>query len=145
MLAICWAGLALLLQANPVFPRLIAVLGAAYLAWLGLSLMRASGASVYAADALLRSFWAVAWLQLVNPKAWVLITTLAATAAARLADLLLLAIIFVSISCASLALWAVAGLKVARWLSKPAPRLWFDRVMGLLLILSAAALILDSL
>jgi threonine/homoserine/homoserine lactone efflux protein len=85
----------------------------------------------------------VAVFQLINPKAWVLVTT-AAAAMAGSADMILLGALIAGISSLCLSLWAVAGGALSRVLDRPRPRLWFDRAMGALLAISALGLIVDA-
>jgi threonine/homoserine/homoserine lactone efflux protein len=55
-----------------------------------------------------------------------------------------LAALVAVISSACLSIWAVAGTVSSRWLSRPRARLWFDRTMGALLLVSAAGILFDA-
>jgi len=82
--------------------------------------------------------------QFANPKAWVLVLTVSAAARAAAAAEFILPLLFVAISTASLLAWAVLGHWAARILQGGLARARFERVMGVLLIASAASLALGG-
>jgi threonine/homoserine/homoserine lactone efflux protein len=128
-------------RALQTFPGLRATLcigGGAYLAWLGVALIaRGAGNSDQQAHRRVpASVWGVAAFQLLNPKAWLLITT-ALAAMPEVGGVLGLAALITLLSSLCLSAWAVAGSTASRWLALPGVRLWFDRSMGGLLALSA--------
>jgi len=136
------AGLGAVRAQVPFAATAMAVAGAAYIAWLGATLIAKSGAAQSAdATGLPTGPVAIAIFQVLNPKAWALISTLAAAAAA--ADLtpaiIMAAIIIVWSSC--LTLWAGAGALLAQHLADPAHRRRIDIVLGILLIATAAGLV----
>ena len=146
LLAIIWAGAGSAFEAAPDLRLVLRVLGALYLIWLGGMLVWTAGAGEGdgggSDDRTLPSTAiGVAAFQLFNPKAWVLVLTATAAMASDPAGILVLATTFTVVSTPCLALWAFAGSAVSRWLSRPAPRLWFDRAMGALLVASAALLL----
>ena len=81
--------------------------------------------------------------QLLNPKAWVLMSVfLAASGQAQAVTLVLILIVVIS---GCLAVWALAGFALSRLYETPRRRLWIDRVMGLALLIFSALLALQSL
>lgn len=88
--------------------------------------------------------------QFANPKAWVLVLTV--SAAARCIGLCsaqptepMLVLLFIAIPGACLLAWAALGQGAARIMQDRLTRARFDRVMGLLLIVSAASLALGNI
>lgn len=152
LLALVWAGVGALMQTAPALQISLSVAGALYLGWLGAAMLASNptkgdaGMSGSAPEhaRLPSSFLGVALFQLLNPKAWVLVTTAAAAMAGAGDDVLVLALLLVLISVACLMIWALAGRALSRVLERPRWRLWFDRVMGGFLALSAAGLIVDA-
>jgi threonine/homoserine/homoserine lactone efflux protein len=123
----------------------VGLAGCLYLAWLGVALIRHAqrGASDPAARGLpAASTLGLFAFQFLNPKAWVMVmTAIAAMPGRDLARGWPLGVVFTVIPTACLLLWAGAGAALARWLDRPRVRVWVDRVMGVLLIATAAALI----
>jgi len=146
LLALACAGMAPIVGTVPAANSVLAVAGAAYLACLGIGLVVRAGSTRDGSRSagLPQSFVGVATFQLLNPKAWVLVTTLAASlTGAREAAVLLGAMIIVTGLC--LTAWAVAGSLLSEVLSGPARRVWFDRAMGALLVGSAGCLAVEAL
>jgi threonine/homoserine/homoserine lactone efflux protein len=143
LLILCWAGITALLQAYPFFGTGVTVVGAAYLVWFGLVLMRGGRTALLSLGRRV-GMVAVASLQFMNPKAWIFMTTIAGAAAGRIEALALTAALLVVISSMSLFAWSAAGSHISRWLSSPGQRR-FDQLMGLVLVVSAVALILAQL
>jgi threonine/homoserine/homoserine lactone efflux protein len=147
LLAVILAGVG---RALDLFPQLGAVLslaGGTHLAWLGASLFlraNASGESASRERDLPSSLLGVAAFQLANPKAWILITTAAATVAGT-GGALQLALMLMLVSGVCLSVWGIAGAVAARLLARPRFRWWFDRTMGVLLATSALAVVADAL
>lgn len=127
-------------------PVLLSIAGGSYLAWLGLSMILRTNRPADAAPAssLPSSIWGVAAFQLANPKAWLLVTTAAATVS-TVSGAIRLAIFLVVVSAVCLSVWAAAGATASRWLARPRFRAWFDRAMGVLLAASAIGLVAESL
>ena len=145
LLSLVSVGVGSLIHAYPLLSLVLSVVGGAYLTWLGASLIfrrtgtRASDDS----HGMPTSLWAIAMFQLLNPKAWMLIMTAVAVMGGAGSVLGLAALIAV-ISSACLSIWAVAGTVSSHWLSRPRTRLWFDRTMGALLLVSAAGILFDA-
>jgi len=145
LLSLVSVGVGSLIHAYPRLRLVLSLIGGAYLAWLGASLIfrrtgtRASDDS----HGMPTSLWGVAMFQLLNPKAWMLIMT-AVAAMDGTGSVLGLAALVAVISSACLSIWAVAGTASSRRLSRPRARLWFDRTMGALLLVSAAGILFDA-
>ena len=147
MLAVVGGSLLLLLlvrlgvgdavQTWPALERVLGIAGGGYLAWLGLALvLRGSDQRTDARQtALPLTVPGAAGFQLLNPKAWILVTT--ADAAMPRDGVLALAILMALVTTACLALWAAAGAASARVLVRPGRLRAFDRAMGALLAASA--------
>lgn len=144
LLALCWAGVTAVMSAHPLAAPGLTLVGGAYLAWLGWTLIRSNGA---AGPGALRSIGTVGvtTLQFANPKAWLFMATLGSATAGSLTALWKASALYLAISVASLGLWSAAGAELAHWLSSSERRRLFDRVLGLLLIVSALALVVSNL
>jgi threonine/homoserine/homoserine lactone efflux protein len=143
MLLAATAGVAPLLAAHPGVRSAIVTGGALYVAWLGVRLIR--GAGVLSPQLPLpsgTSALGMLLLQFANPKSWVLVMTLTATAggAASAPPFGALTLLFVVIPFACLTLWAAGGALAARVLQQCRTRAWFDRSSGLTLLVCAVLL-----
>lgn len=145
------AGLGALITRHSVLARALAIGGAAYLAYGGVRLMqrgfsqaapRSSSSSSGAAT--VRSLFA---FQFTNPKAWLLVVTAVAALRERGGSegkLLITAVLLLTvIPAACLAGWALLGWGLRRATASGHARPWVTRVLGLLLVASAAALALS--
>jgi threonine/homoserine/homoserine lactone efflux protein len=143
LLALISLGLGRALHTFPAVGMALGIGGGAYLAWLGIALiLRGAGARdrkvpTRTAPA---SVWGVAGFQLLNPKAWMLITT-AFAAMSEAGGVVGLAALMVLVTSLCLSVWAVAGSLASRLLARPQARLWFDRSMGGVLAVSALGVI----
>ncbi|HYE51222.1 MAG TPA: LysE family transporter [Azospirillaceae bacterium] len=137
------AGLAALLQAEPALELALRTAGSAYLLWLAWRIGRSAGPNAGAARAAAPTgFWTGILLLWLNPKGWAMALGAAASFAALSPDPALLALVlgaaFGTAAVASLTLWCVGGLLLARALKTE--RQW--RAVNLLLALLLAASIL---
>lgn len=89
--------------------------------------------------------------QFINPKAWML--TLTVVSAVRIdaqvdgdigATILPLVTIFVVLPAICLSLWSWLGTVMSKLLRGPTMTRWFDRTMGILLVVSALVLLIES-
>jgi threonine/homoserine/homoserine lactone efflux protein len=124
---------------TPVLTDVAALLGAAYLTWMGVSLFRARGGVAGSSALQPTSAAAIAAFQFLNPKAWGLMAAVAAGTQARI-DWLLLVPVMVAVFASCLALWAAGGVVLSRHLEDPRVARWFNRSMGACLIVSAFSL-----
>jgi threonine/homoserine/homoserine lactone efflux protein len=147
LLACVLAGMDAALSRFARLPVVLAVLGGSYLAWLGVSMILRSHRPVdqaHRAGRLPTSILGVAAFQVANPKAWLLVTTAAATVSS-VSGAIQLAVSLVIVSAGCLSVWAAAGASASRWLARPRFRAGFDRAMGVLLSVSAVGLVVDTL
>lgn len=137
------SGVGLAGQALPAIVNAISILGAVYLAYLGASMVVNAGQAETAINPLPDQPAAIAVFQLANPKAWVLVGTVAASPLAQ-ARPLAVAALMIAISVACLIVWGFAGAALTGLLSQPRRRSIFDRAMGAILILSAIGVAIDA-
>ena len=147
MLALVAIGAGALFAARPVLRALIALGGAAYLCWLGISLVARSFADRSDVDAradvsLPAGIAGLIGFQFLNPKSWVMVLTATSSlpASQTAAGLLSLGALFTVIPIVCLGVWSSFGAALARWLAHPRVSAWTDRVMGVLLAASAVGL-----
>jgi threonine/homoserine/homoserine lactone efflux protein len=138
---LCAAGIGALVVAVPSLRLAIKALGVGYLLWLAYKLSgsatlgRADSASLHI------GFGQGVMLQFVNIKAWLLALTLVAgwiagqpNALGRFAIVAPVMLIYAFISNFT---YALVGALLREWLSKGKRLLWFNRAMGLVLVLTA--------
>lgn len=143
LLALMVLGAGAAFAAWPPLRHGAVVVGALYLAWLGLSLCfgGVSPAPPTRSARLPTEALGLVGFQFLNPKSWVLVlTVLAALPAADLRNYLTLAGLFALIPAACLLLWALLGAWLARWLAHPAVRRGVDIATGALLMACAVLL-----
>lgn len=141
LLAVVAAGLGTAVTQWPLLRTLVTAGGAAYLVWLGLSLIGSSHVLTRASSLPVGVFGLFAF-QFLNPKAWLMMLTVVAAAPAHnaLATFLRLAPLTACISGACLLFWIGLGHALSLQLRRPPVRIWTDRVFGVLLIASALML-----
>lgn len=149
LLFVVSAGAGLAFAAEPRLRTALVLAGCLYLIWLGAALIwrsdRSNDNKPSSASTLPAGFIGLSAFQLLNPKSWLLVMTATAAAPAGMswhASLATLALIFMAVTSVCLSLWALAGSVLAEFLKHPRPRRRFDRVMGAVLIVSAALLVL---
>jgi threonine/homoserine/homoserine lactone efflux protein len=125
----------------PALALVLKWIGISWLAWMGLQLMR-SAAIAERASARPPRVHESALLQYANPKAWMLATATAGAYQdiARPAWLngALIVAIFVSCSLLALVVWAGLGSTLRDWLQTGSRLAWFNRLLGLSLVATAA-------
>jgi threonine/homoserine/homoserine lactone efflux protein len=121
-------------------PAWLSWVGAAYLAYLALKLLR-SGPVGSALVAKPLTLWEGMIFQAVNPKAWIMALTTASVFVPKLGDLrfalLLMAVLLILINLPCVTTWAAFGNALRTWLESPRRRAVFNGIMGLLLLLTA--------
>lgn len=148
LLVLSSLGIGAILETEPRFAVLIAVAGCLYLGFLGLRLMssRARGDEDPESDSLPAGAWGLFVFQFLNPKAWLLVLTVCASAQARLGVLAAvppLLALFALVPTACLSLWSWAGVGLQRALGRERVRARFDGAMGLLLMACALLLLIQ--
>ena len=150
LLSVAALGGGALFARSPEVRLLVAVVGCLYLAVLGGRLMLESFRATTTPDAPLAAdlptgALALFGFQFLNPKSWVLTLTAVSTAQGGPAGeaLVGLAALFLLLPTACLGAWALLGALLSSALRRPRVRAWFDRLMGLLLLLSALLLLLE--
>ena len=147
LLALALAGADALFASQPRVREAVSLLGCGYLAWLGARLIAQNRrVSAPAGNVSSPGLLQLVGLQFANPKAWTLVLTAVAVARSAMqptAAALALTGLFLLIPSACLAAWAWFGMRVMPRLEQGAPRRWFDRTMGVLLLGSAVALLAD--
>jgi threonine/homoserine/homoserine lactone efflux protein len=131
-----------LIVAVPALSWLVKVIGVGYLLWLAFKLFNAGRLAQADSSRLQVSFWQGAALQFVNIKAWMFALSVVAgwiagrgDALARFAVVLPAMMFF---AFASNLAYAAMGALLRNWLSRGARLLWFNRMMALVLVATAA-------
>jgi threonine/homoserine/homoserine lactone efflux protein len=141
LMAAAGAGLAILLQALPALQLAMKGIGSAYLLWLAWKIGKSGSprAAQRGAASPTRFVGGLVLLWL-NPKAWAMAFgatgSFAAVAASPLQLALLLGLIFGTAAIASLSLWCLGGLLLARWVRSNWQWRLVNAALGLLLALS---------
>ncbi len=124
----------------PLLQSVLAYVGVAYMAWLAWQLMRAGAPGEARAALPISAAQAVA-LQVLNPKAWVMAVTTASVFMPASGSLPLMlagiAAVLVGVNLPCIALWAVGGSALRRWLGQQRFRLAFNTLMAAMLLLAA--------
>ncbi|WP_282607941.1 LysE family translocator [Pelagibius sp. Alg239-R121] len=148
LLLLIWLGAGALFAEEPRLRDALMLIGAGYLLWLGFNMVRQSFArstdNETASLVPIRSFASLVLFQFLNPKSWVLVLTATAALSGDVSDLstlLSLTLLFLVITGTCLTLWALMGAGLTHLLADQACSQWFDRAMGVLLIISAALLL----
>jgi threonine/homoserine/homoserine lactone efflux protein len=146
MMLACGLGLGALVLAVPGLRWAMKALGIAYLVWMAWKLSGASVLGEADRDRLNVGFWQGVALQFVNIKAWMLALALAAgwvtSAAGQPADnpgqrLAIVCGVMLAFALTSNFSYALVGSMLRGWLAQGRRLLWFNRVMALLLLLTA--------
>ena len=141
LLLLTAAGVGALVLAVPALRWAIKALGIGYLLWLALRLSRAGQLAQAQGGALAVRFWQGVGLQFVNIKAWLLMLTVVAGWIAGHADawqrLAVVLPVMAFFALSSNLLYACVGALLRGWLAHGRRLLWFNRLMALLLVMTA--------
>jgi threonine/homoserine/homoserine lactone efflux protein len=142
LLTVCAAGVGGLIVAVPALRIAVKVVGVGYLLWLAFKLSR-SGSLAQADNTRLQvTFWQGAALQFVNIKAWMFaLAVVAGWVAGRGDTLARFAVVLPTMmlfAFSSNFVYAAAGALLRDWLARGTRLLWFNRVMALVLVATAA-------
>jgi threonine/homoserine/homoserine lactone efflux protein len=145
LLLLCAFGLGALLVAAPVLVWAVKAVGVAYLLWLAFKLSQAGQLNEADASRLNVTFFQGAALQFVNIKAWMFALSVVAGWLAGKADfsqrLIVILPTLMAFAFFSNLAYAVLGASLRGWLAQGARLLWFNRMMALVLVVTAAWMI----
>ncbi|CAN5631310.1 LysE family translocator [soil metagenome] len=146
MVAAVGLGLGGLFAAFPRLHDILAIVGGLYMIWLAWKIANAKGVAGGQAGGKPQTFWQAAAFQWVNPKAWAMalgaITTYAPADHYNL-NVLLVAVVFLSVNAPSVAIWTGFGVALRRFLDRPAVLKTFNISMALLLLASLIPLAME--
>jgi threonine/homoserine/homoserine lactone efflux protein len=142
LVLLCAFGLGALLVAAPAMVWLVKGIGCAYLIWLAWKLSRSSALAQADIARLQVTFWQGAALQFVNIKAWMFALSVVAGWLAGKVDfwprLAVVLPTLMGFAFFSNLTYAVMGAALRGWLAQGTRLLWFNRMMALVLIITAA-------
>ena len=140
LLLLCASGVGALVMAAPALKGAIKAVGIVYLVWLAYKLSR-SGQLAETKNGHLLGFWQAVGLQFVNVKAWLLALAIVAGWIVGFQDpmarLIIVLPVMLFYAFASNLLYASVGALLRSWLAQGQRLLWFNRVMALILVLTA--------
>ena len=141
LLALCAAGVGALILAAPGLRIAVQALGIGYLLFLAWKLSGSRTLAAANGAALKVGFWQGVGLQFLNIKAWLLALTIVAQWIAGQADALhrfaIVAPVMLVYAFSSNFAYALAGALLRNWLAEGRRLLWFNRLMALVLVLTA--------
>lgn len=143
LLFVCGLGLGVLVQQFPLLLKALQIVGTMYIVYMGWSIAKSSG-GLSTQDIPVASFRSGALMQWVNPKAWIAcISGISGFGVANQIEALMLFVGLYFVICyVCIALWAYAGGKISHFLSSQTRMSWFNRMMGISLILIGLKLLL---
>ncbi|CAN5897315.1 LysE family translocator [soil metagenome] len=146
MVAAVGLGLGGLFIAFPGLHEILAIVGCLYMICLAWKIANAKGIAAGQAGGKPQTFWQAAAFQWVNPKAWAMavgaITTYAPAEHYNL-NVLLVALVFLSVNAPSVAIWTGFGVALRRFLDRPSVMKTFNITMAVLLLASLIPLAME--
>ncbi|TLZ31242.1 MAG: LysE family translocator [Gammaproteobacteria bacterium] len=143
LLAVC-AGLSALFNRWPALQSALAWVGAAYLVYLGFTLLGLKGAEARAGSRPV-SFLEAAMFQFLNPKAWVMTLTAATLFLPRelgpVASGVYMVVVAEGIGTPCMAVWALFGSSLRSFITAPRGRRVFNGTMALALATTAVMMV----
>jgi len=148
LLLLTLSGVGALFAAHPRVRDEVSLVGCGYLGWLGARMIAGALSRRSRADEPLTppGFAQLIGLQFTNPKAWTMVLTAVAAARAAMSPAaagVALVVLFLAIPTLCLVAWAWLGARVLPRLQQRAARAWCDALLGVLLFISAAALMIE--
>lgn len=145
LLFVTGLGLGVLVQQFPLLLKALKVVGTFYIAYMGWCIAR-SGGNINAESRKVASFQSGALMQWINPKAWIAcISGISGFGIAnQLNKLFLFVGLYFVICYLCITLWAYAGDKVSHYIASEVRMSWFNRVMGICLIVIAVKLLITD-
>ena len=146
LLLLCAGGVGAVVMAVPALRWGIKAVGIAYLLWLAWKLSQSASLSEADTARLNVGFWQGVALQFVNIKAWLLALTIVAGWVAGYSDslqrLAVVLPVMVFFAFTSNLTYAATGALLRDWLAQGARLLWFNRAMSVVLVATAAWMVL---
>ncbi|KPA90112.1 LysE family translocator [Pseudomonas asplenii] len=143
--AILGLGLGELFEAVPVIHTLLAVLGAGYIVWLAWKIASSGPLELHQDSRPPMGFVGGAVFQWINPKAWALSISAAATyipVENHVVNLCIAAALLTALSIPCVGIWAVGGVAFRRLLTRPRFALVFNAGMAVTLLVATLPAIL---
>lgn len=135
MICLVGAGLGTLFIAVPAAQTVLKLAGSAYMLWLARQLWNADALPTANAQRPIR-FFEAAVFQIVNPKVWMMATTVIAAfvpAGDQYAQrVVTAALLFIAVAVPCITLWAASGSLIRSWIHNSATLRRINRVMALL-------------
>ncbi|MEK8089273.1 LysE family translocator [Thermithiobacillus plumbiphilus] len=135
MICLVGAGLGALFVTVPAAQTVLKLAGSGYMLWLAHQLWNAGALSAVDAQRPIR-FFDAAVFQIVNPKVWVMATTVIAAfvpAGDQYVQRVVIAgLLFIAVAVPCITLWAAGGSLIRTWIHNPVTLRRINRVMALL-------------
>jgi len=145
LLAVC-AGLGAMFNHWPYVQTVLRWVGAAYLIYLGIKMLGGSGPANSRSSSRPVTFFEAAVFQFLNPKAWVMTITAATMFLPHelgvLAAGAYMLFIMVVMNMPCIAVWALFGSSLRRFLERPATRLGFNAAMAVALAATGVIMVM---
>lgn len=146
MIVILGAGLMQIFVAAPIVMTVMKWASIGYLVYLAWKIANSGSKKADAPETEGKplTFFQAAAFQWVNPKGWMMaLTALSAyTVDQSMAQVLLVALIFMATNLPSITFWVVLGQQARRWLNTAGRLQWFNWTMAALLLLSVAPVVM---
>ena len=143
LLAVC-AGLSVLFTRWPALQTALSWVGAAYLVYLGVRMLRSGDTKAQGKSRPVR-FHEAALFQFLNPKAWVMTVTCATLFLPQELGVFLrgayMATVMEGVGIPCMAAWALFGSSLKNFLAAPRPRMVFNVVMAVTLAATAIVMV----
>jgi len=126
------------------FASMVKIVGSLYLAWLGCKTFsrQAPMPGSRATDAEVQGVVATAFLQMINPKSWVMVLTLVASfSPLNRYGIAVLVALYITVSVPCLLAWAALGQTLLLRMAEPSFQRNFDRLSGCVLLVCAGCLL----
>lgn len=145
-LLLSFIGFIQIVQAYPFLLRYLGMAGAMFIAYMGYKIML-SKPDINITKNKLPKFYQGFLMQWLNPKAWIACVSGVSlfSSASNYQPLLTFIIIYFMIVYASLFIWSIVGDKMASLISSKTRLIWFNRLMGSALIVTAVYLFILEL
>lgn len=145
-LAIVGSGLGSAFEKIPGFHSALSVVGAAYILWLAWAIANSGPLQMQVDPKPPMGLISGAAFQWINPKAWALSISVAATYIPpenHFLNLCIAAVILAAISVPCVGVWALGGLTFRRWLGRPRIASAFNVSMAVILVVATMPAVLN--